>query len=438
MPPDPVKGRAQVLGVYLEPTRSQSVRVGSLLKDHAATVTFIVDDAYIALGPQRPILSLAFHGTAGEEDTIARLRDRTNKVGTASALPGTFANLLPEGALRAVVESQLPAMESDDYGMLKRLGGDLPGAVVIREEGETAASTASRNRRTRAADGKAETGEAGLVKFSLAGVQMKFSMALAGNRLTLPAQGESGHVVAKMPSKDHPDLPEVEYGAMKLAEAAGVEIAEIRLVPTRLVEGVNPAFLRLGKNVLAVTRFDRSADKRIHMEDFAQIVGAVGNQKYTKTNLETVVNLCSRFTPDPHEAVLEMIRRIVVDLMLGNGDNHLKNTSFLYPDGRTPTLSPAYDIVPTVFYQPKDDLALRFGGKKAFESITLHEFERMASYVDINPKVVVREIELTIERASDAWPKLTNELPWPKAVTKTLAARWPRLTMFEDKKNPFT
>jgi serine/threonine-protein kinase HipA len=125
---------AEILGVYLEPTAAESVRTGSLLRDQAGTVTFVVDDGYVELGPTRPMLSLAFHAIAGEEETIARLRQRQDKVGSVTTLPPFFANLLPEGALRAVVEAQLPPGDNHEFGMLRRLGGDLPGAVVIREE----------------------------------------------------------------------------------------------------------------------------------------------------------------------------------------------------------------------------------------------------------------------------------------------------------------
>ena len=131
---DPSK-TAEVLGVYLEPTAAQSVRVGSLLRDPTGAVTFIVDESYIERGPGRPILSLAFHATSGEEDTIDRLRQRNDKMGRVTSLPPYFTNLLPEGALRSVVEAQLPPGDNHEFGMLRRLGGDLPGAVVIRDEG---------------------------------------------------------------------------------------------------------------------------------------------------------------------------------------------------------------------------------------------------------------------------------------------------------------
>jgi serine/threonine-protein kinase HipA len=37
------------------------------------------------------------------------------------------------------------------------------------------------------------------------------------------------------------------------------------------------------------------------------------------------------------------------------------NWSVLYPDGHTPALAPAYDLVSTVSSLPEDTLALSFG-----------------------------------------------------------------------------
>src|SRR3546814_4709163 len=50
-------------------------------------------------------------------------------------------------------------------------------------------------------------------------------------------------------------------------------------------------------------------------------------------------------------AVHELLRRMVVNEMLGNPDMHLKNLGLVYPDGKTPQLAPAYDIVGYAAYQ---------------------------------------------------------------------------------------
>jgi len=45
-------------------------------------------------------------------------------------------------------------------------------------------------------------------------------------------------------------------------------------------------------------------------------------------------------------AVWEFVRRLVFSVLIGNADMHLKNWSLLYPDRRTPVLSPATILSP--------------------------------------------------------------------------------------------
>ena len=61
-----------------------------------------------------------------------------------------------------------------------------------------------------------------------------------------------------------------------------------------------------------------------------------------------------------------------------------KNWSLIYPDGRRPTLSPAYDLVATAFHIPEDDLGLRFNGTKEFGQVRSGGFARL----DANPPFV--------------------------------------------------
>lgn len=50
----------------------------------------------------------------------------------------------------------------------------------------------------------------------------------------------------------------------------------------------------------------------------------------------------------------QAVRRLVVNILLGNGDAHLKNFSLIYRDPKKPDLAPAYDIVSTIQYMPGD------------------------------------------------------------------------------------
>lgn len=108
--------------------------------------------------------------------------------------------------------------------------------------------------------------------------------------------------------------------------------------------------------------------------------------------------------------ILEAIRRVVVDLLIGNGDNRLKNWSFRFAEPAQVRLSPAYDIVPTIFFQPGGTLALRVVRTYSFDSVNLHRFERVAGFLQVDPRWIVREVAATVERALDIWPAAAPEL----------------------------
>ncbi len=56
--------------------------------------------------------------------------------------------------------------------------------------------------------------------------------------------------------------------------------------------------------------------------------------------------------------MLELLRRLAVNDLLGNPDAHLKNFGVLYPDGLVPRLAPAYDIVAYAAMQGAEGHAL--------------------------------------------------------------------------------
>lgn len=415
--------RAAVIGIYLVPEPDRQLRVGTLVRDKAGTVTFVVDDGYITMGPRRPLVSLAWQGR-NEEETVARLTNRGDKVMHGGLLPPFFENLLPEGALRDLVDKEFGTGAFDNFDVLARLGQDLPGAVVARWEAGTLAPT-----KTRAVGEDVGTTFAKRIHFSLAGVQLKFSMTMKRGSLTIPAKDSEGEIILKTPARHYDRVPEAEYTALRLAEAVGVRVVDAWLVEADRVDGVPEEFLPSGAMSLAVRRFDRQADnRRTQIEDFAQILGAVGNQKYTKGNEATVMNIAHRFSADPRGELLEAVRRIVVNILLGNGDAHLKNWSFLYPDVGDIALSPAYDLVPTFLYGD-DEMALPLGNSKNPYTIGLRRFDRAAGLLKVEPKLLVKEVLGTVEKATDIWPRLLKDLPLTIDANRAIIDRLDKLRL---------
>ncbi|GLR92258.1 HipA N-terminal domain-containing protein [Bradyrhizobium iriomotense] len=194
-----VLNRSGILGIFLRPHPDQELRVGTLVRDASGTVTFEIDEGYIRLGSARPIVSLAWHG-ATEEESLKRLRDRRDKIAHGRYLPPYFDNLLPEGALLELVEREFGTGSFDNYDLLARLGGDLPGAVVAqREAGDPPPSRPAREDPQSLTSSKP-------ISFSLAGVQLKFSMHADKRRPATPGADESGDAILKLPSLEFQTL----------------------------------------------------------------------------------------------------------------------------------------------------------------------------------------------------------------------------------------
>jgi serine/threonine-protein kinase HipA len=421
-----VLNRPGILGIFLRPSADREVRVGTLVRDATGVVTFEVDGAYLRLGRARPLVSLAWHG-ATEQESLARLRNRGDKITHGRILPPYFDNLLPEGALLELVEREFGTGSFDNYDVLARLGGDLPGAIVARRE----AGEPPPKRSADAAPEEPATADKP-ISFSLAGVQLKFSMHGDTHRLTAPGEDESGDVILKLPSNKFPHLVENEFTSLQLARLAGANVSEVRLVHMKAIEGVPQKFLEFGEYALCVNRFDRAPDNvRIHTEDFAQIAGAIADDKYFRWNQETLLRSIKRFSSDPIGDALEGLRRLVVDIMLGNCDGHLKNWSFVYPDGRRARLSPAYDIVSTLSYL-RDTMALRFNGTKDPKIVDTGRLRRIAPFIEVDLKVLEREMRQTATRALDTWPDAMKDLPAPDNIKDAVLSRFGALALVRE------
>lgn len=59
-----------------------------------------------------------------------------------------------------------------------------------------------------------------------------------------------------------------------------------------------------------------------------------------------------------------MARRLLINILLGNVDAHMKNWTLIYNDRQSLSLSPLYDVVFTAPYIEHDSLALNMAGTK--------------------------------------------------------------------------
>ena len=285
-----------------------------------------------------------------------------------------FRELLPEGRMLARLAQQARLAEQDVIGLLRAYGRDVAGALQIwdpdvpgepRQPALEPLSTAEVGALLEHVQDNPLGNKPAGGKTSLAGVQDKIVLGRTEGGWNRVIDGWPSTHILKPESRDYPtSIYDEEFGS-RFARAVG-----LASFPTWIEEFT-------GIPAVVIERYDRSPHApqgRIHQEDFNQVLGAAGNQKYQKyggkVSLKRIARVFSAI--GDRDSLERLFALVVVSVSVGNLDLHAKNLSLLHlPDGSM-TLSPAYDVVPQA-HQPNDgEVALAIGGEYLHAAITLN------------------------------------------------------------------
>lgn len=377
---------------------------------------FAFNEDYVA-DENRPTLSLSF------KDDLGGLL--TDFKPTQRVVPPFFSNLLPEGHLRRYLAERAGVNPQREFYLLWMLGRDLPGALSVHPaEGEALPPGVDE-------DPKGED-RPNALRFSLAGVQLKFS-ALGGKRggLTIPAEGVGGSWIVKLPSQQFAGVPENEYSMMAIARQIGMDVPDIQLVDLAAINGLPEGIGELNGQALAVSRFDRTPQGPVHIEDFAQVFSVFPDDKYDAGNYRSIGRVIGIEAGD--SGVSEYIRRLVFSALIGNGDMHLKNWSLIYPDRKTAALSPAYDLLSTIPYiKGEDTAALNYSRTRKMAKLTIDELKHLAAKALLPERLVIGAAKETVERFKDVWKSEKASLPLAKNVVEAIDQHAPTVPLYEE------
>lgn len=313
--------------------------IGELIQDPGGMIRFVPNEEWVKSG-QVPRLGVRFL-----EDPHVRGN---------GYLPYWFENLLPErdSRYREWICKKTGIDRNDSMSLLAVLGSDLPGAVEVYPKGQGDAEP------NRGADGPQSSDSAlpGTLRFSLAGMQLKFSMLAAGQRFVWPSAGQSGDWIIKVAGDRFDELVEIEYATMSWARSTGLATPPFRQVPVELISKSEFGLMKEARKAFAIKRFDRDLGNKVHQEDFAQVFGLSPADKYGPNPSSKVPAGAYRYAvmarlirdvagPD---MVDEFVRRLAFVIASANDDAHLKNWSFQWGPLGQPKLSPCYDQVCTL------------------------------------------------------------------------------------------
>ena len=272
--------------------------------------------------------------------------------------PSFLLDLLPSGAGRRFWLQQLgrPNVPASDVELLLRGAGNPPGNLRIAEavyQGGTYRHAGfSRDEVVAANEGfidyaerhgapvAGSSGAAGdAPKFLLTQDRQEGNWHADG---VLPDSRALQHWLVKFPrGRTAADLQVLRHEPCYLAVARHFGL-RVHAVP-EYIEGA-----------LFVPRFDRSADngqvERLGLETAASLAGIF--EFGTAPRHELLARALAASVTEPASALREYVLRDLLNLALGNTDNHPRNTSVLKHRDGTVTISPLYDFAP-MFLDPQ-------------------------------------------------------------------------------------
>lgn len=204
--------------------------------------------------------------------------------------------------------------------------------------------------------------------------------------------------VAKFPSrKDDYDVALWEHLCHLLAKQAGINVAETSI-------------LKAGKqyHTMLSKRFDRKENgRRVHFASAMTLLGLTdGCNADTGNGYLDIVDFIIQSCCDVEANLRELYRRVAFNICVGNSDDHFRNHGFLL----TPlgwTLSPAYDINPTV--NEYQSILITTSSNEANLGLLL---EAAKDYMI--PDIVAESIIRKVVQVVSSWKNLAAKLGMPK------------------------
>ncbi|MCD8076990.1 MAG: type II toxin-antitoxin system HipA family toxin [Lachnospiraceae bacterium] len=297
-------------------------RVGTLATDPRHRVAFEYDEEWLVRGFSLNPLSLPLE----KKVFLPRGYD------PFEGLFGVFADSLPDGWGRMVVDrllrkNNINAKEIDSLTRLTIVGASGMGALCYEPENDLPSGRTSLS-----LDQIAEECQKIFADEVSGNLDDLFRMggSSGGARPKVFYQLDGEEWIVKFPSSlDDPDIGDQEYAYSLCARKCGLEVPEKRLLPSPLCSGY-----------IAVKRIDRKEGRRIHMVSASGLL----ETSHRIPNLDYIflMQLTMALTHD-YQEIEKLYRLMCFNVFAHNRDDHSKNFSWLYENGRW-RLSPAYDL----------------------------------------------------------------------------------------------
>ncbi len=383
----------------------QFVQAGHITGSSFRDAAFSYDESYIT-SPFAHAISLSLPLSKKAFDT--------------DATKSFFDGLLPEGFTRQCVADSIHASSDDYISILRQLGSECLGAIQIIDEEKPSVKAGYipltiEEIKELAKEGANKSAEIVIKShLSLTGASGKVGLYYDNSGKWYKPQGLAPSTyIVKQSHVRYKNIVLNEQLCLLAAQKLGIEIPESFILQAQIGKGNDEDVL------FATRRFDRAFDKdsqiidelktpyRLHQEDFAQALGIKSADKYEKAGqgyLKRMFDLLQKYSSNPIEDSLKLWRRAVYNCIIGNTDNHIKNSSLIYSkDLASIRLAPFYDVVCTKIYESStDEMSVSINGRQNINLITRDDLEQEAKRCGLGSKVAMKiydELHMGIKKA---------------------------------------
>jgi len=341
-------------------------------------------------------------------------------------------SILPEGESRRSIARDVGVRPDDTYGLIRELGRDCAGAIVIQPADDPAPPKPTTvTAEALSADGvaalvgnlrSAPLGAGGRVRVSLAGMQEKLLLTcMSGGTWGRPVDGTPSTHILKPEIAAYPKTVENEAFCMRLAQILGLDAATVET--TEIAK----------RRLIVVERFDRavSADgavERIHQEDFCQATGVPPETKYEEDggpSLRRIAGILQSVAA--RDSVERLLRAVTLNVVIGNGDAHAKNFSLLHHASGALTLTPLYDLMCTL-HHGDSRLAMYIDSVQRSDRVTAERIVNEAMRWGMSRDRAVATVTDIIDRVPQAMSAARKQTPGlPDELYATVGRQLARL-----------
>jgi serine/threonine-protein kinase HipA len=228
--------------------------------------------------------------------------------------------------------------------------------------------------------------------------------------------GGATHIVKLWEPNEYPQLAANEYFCLTAARKCGLEVPPFRLAEDGMA--------------LVIDRFDLRTDCAYRgFEDFCVLNARRTDEKYRGSYETSVMKRFGQFANSMHvnQDMERLFTLIALNCALRNGDAHLKNFGVVYDQVQGEArLAPAYDLVTTSVYLPKDSLALTLSGTTQWP--TAKQLRKLGETRAIGTPAKIRQIleridEAILETAKDV-QSYTEQHPEFAEIGPRLLQEW--------------